>query len=33
LRLLELQPPGKRRMSTAEFLNSRTLPASLARRQ
>jgi methionyl-tRNA formyltransferase len=30
LRLLELQPPGKRRMSAADFLNSRTLPANLA---
>jgi len=29
LRLLELQPPGKRRMSAADYLNSRSLPASL----
>lgn len=33
LRLLEIQPPGKRRMSAADFLNSRSLPPSLARRQ
>ena len=30
LRLLELQPPGKRRMSAADFLNSRSLPDRLA---
>ena len=30
LRLLELQPPGKRRMSAAEFLNGRRLPGRLA---
>jgi methionyl-tRNA formyltransferase len=29
LRLLELQPPGKRRMSTADYLNARSLPARL----
>jgi methionyl-tRNA formyltransferase len=29
LRLLELQPPGKRRMSAAEFLNARSLPSRL----
>jgi methionyl-tRNA formyltransferase len=30
LRLLELQPAGKRRMSAADFLNSRSLPGRLA---
>ena len=30
LRLLELQPPGKRRMNAADYLNARQLPASLA---
>jgi len=30
LRLLELQPPGKRRMEAADFLNSRSLPDHLA---
>jgi methionyl-tRNA formyltransferase len=30
LRLLELQPAGKRRMSAADFLNGRTLPGRLA---
>jgi methionyl-tRNA formyltransferase len=29
LRLLELQPPGKRRMSAADFLNARRLPLRL----
>jgi len=29
LRLLELQPPGKRRMNAADFLNGRELPPSL----
>jgi len=29
LRLLELQPPGKRRMSVADYLNARSLPARL----
>ena len=29
LRLLELQPPGKRRMSAADYLNARSLPARL----
>jgi methionyl-tRNA formyltransferase len=29
LRLLELQPPGKRRMSVADYLNSRSLPDHL----
>jgi methionyl-tRNA formyltransferase len=29
LRLLELQPPGKRRMSAADFLNARRLPGRL----
>ena len=29
LRLLELQPPGKRRMSAADYLNSRSLPDCL----
>jgi methionyl-tRNA formyltransferase len=29
LRLLELQPPGKRRMSAADYLNSRSLPGRL----
>jgi methionyl-tRNA formyltransferase len=29
LRLLELQPPGKRRMSAADYLNSRSLPDRL----
>ena len=29
LRLLELQPPGKRRMSAADYLNARTLPERL----
>jgi methionyl-tRNA formyltransferase len=29
LRLLELQPPGKRRMPAADYLNSRSLPDSL----
>jgi methionyl-tRNA formyltransferase len=32
LELLELQPAGKKRMSAADFLNSRQLPASLAPR-
>ena len=31
LRLLELQPPGKRRMSAADYLNSRSLPDRLDR--
>lgn len=30
LRLLELQPPGKRRMSAPDYLNARPLPARLA---
>lgn len=30
LRLLELQPPGKRRMSASDYLNARPLPARLA---
>jgi len=30
LRLLELQPPGKRRMDASDYLNSRSLPARLA---
>ena len=29
LRLLELQPPGKRRMSVADYLNARRLPGRL----
>jgi methionyl-tRNA formyltransferase len=29
LRLLELQPPGKRRMSSADYLNARRLPEQL----
>jgi methionyl-tRNA formyltransferase len=29
LRLIELQPPGKRRMSAADFLNARRLPGRL----
>jgi methionyl-tRNA formyltransferase len=29
LRLLELQPPGKRRMNAADYLNARTLPDQL----
>jgi len=29
LRLLELQPPGKRRMDTNDYLNARSLPARL----
>lgn len=29
LRLLELQPPGKKRMSAADYLNARSLPDSL----
>ena len=29
LRLLELQPPGKRRMSAADYLNARQLPGRL----
>jgi methionyl-tRNA formyltransferase len=29
LRLLELQPPGKRRMSAADYLNARSLPPRL----
>jgi methionyl-tRNA formyltransferase len=29
LRLLELQPPGKRRMSAADYLNARSLPSRL----
>ena len=32
LRILELQPAGKRRMSVADYLNSRQLPPSLASR-
>jgi methionyl-tRNA formyltransferase len=32
LRLLELQPPGKRRMSAAEFLRARCLPENLSGR-
>jgi methionyl-tRNA formyltransferase len=32
LRLLELQPPGKRRMSAADFLNARRLPGRLGAR-
>jgi methionyl-tRNA formyltransferase len=31
LRLLELQPPGKRRMDATDFLNARPLPARLGR--
>jgi methionyl-tRNA formyltransferase len=31
LRLLELQPPGKRRMNAADYLNARSLPARLGR--
>ena len=31
LRLLELQPPGKRRMSSADYLNARRLPDQLGR--
>jgi methionyl-tRNA formyltransferase len=31
LRLLELQPPGKRRMSAADYLNARSLPTRLGR--
>ena len=30
LRLLELQPPGKRRMTAGDYLNARQLPACLA---
>jgi methionyl-tRNA formyltransferase len=29
LRLLELQPPGKKRMNAADYLNARTLPDTL----
>jgi methionyl-tRNA formyltransferase len=32
LRLLELQPPGKRRMCAADFLNARRLPGRLGAR-
>ena len=32
LRLLELQRPGKRRMSAADYLNAKTLPGRLAYR-
>lgn len=31
LRLLELQPPGKRRMSSADYLNARRLPEQLGK--
>jgi methionyl-tRNA formyltransferase len=31
LRLLELQPPGKRRMSSADYLNARRLPDQLGK--
>ena len=31
LRLLELQPPGKRRMSAADYLNAKTVPDRLGR--
>ena len=32
LRLLELQRPGKRRMSAADYLNAKTLPGNLVDR-